>query len=158
MNMKLERRRDNQQWILDYLVKATGRVVSFGQDARVLPAEVKSYDMIPRVLEKHARHIETIARAAEDAGHGHTAAELYWNACEHYREAQHALYEEGNREKMYLPGKLVGWFARMLPHADPPIERVEIPFEGNFIQGIHHMLPGRSKAAAVLRRAGGSTD
>ena len=42
MTMKLERRRDNQQWILDYLTKTTGRVVSFGQDGRTLPPEVKS--------------------------------------------------------------------------------------------------------------------
>ena len=35
-------------------------------------------------------------------------------------------------------------------HADHPIERVEIPFDGNFIQGVLHMVPGRRKAPAVL--------
>ena len=154
MTMKLERRRDNQQWILDYLTKTTGRVVSFSQDARTLPAEVKSYKMIPRVVEKHARHTETIARAAEKAGHFQTAAELYWNACEYYREAQHAIYEDDNPEKIYLHGKLLECFERMSNYADHPIERVEIPFEKNFIQGVFHMLPGRPKAATVLHLPG----
>jgi pimeloyl-ACP methyl ester carboxylesterase len=154
MSMKLERRRDNQQWIYDYLVKATGRVVSFGQDARQLPPEVKSYEMIPRVLEKHARHTEAMARAAEQAGHGLTAAELYWNACELYREAQHSIFEDGNREKIYLHGKLLECYGRMMPHADHPIERVEIPFEGNFIQGVFHRVAGASKSPAVLHLPG----
>jgi len=153
-NARLERRRDNQQWILDYLVKTTGRVVSFGQDARQLPAEVRSHEMIPRVLEKHARHIETIARAAEKAGHGMTAAELYWNACDIYREAQHAIYEDGNPEKIYLHGRMLECFAGLMPFADHPIERVEIPFEGHFIQGIYHRVPGAAKAAAVLHLPG----
>jgi dipeptidyl aminopeptidase/acylaminoacyl peptidase len=137
--MKLERRRDNQQWILDYLTKTTGRVVSFAQDGRTLPPEVKSYRMIPRVVEKHARH---------------TAAELYWNASEYYREAQHSIYEDNNREKIYLHAKLLECFECMMKYADHPIERVEIPFEGNFIQGIFHMLPGRPKGPVVLHLPG----
>jgi alpha-beta hydrolase superfamily lysophospholipase len=154
MTLKLERRRDNQQWILDYLVKTTGRVVSFGQDTRVLPPEVRTHEMIPRVLEKQARHTENIARAAEQAGHGKTAAELYWNAADVYREAQHSIYEDGNPEKIYLHGKLLECFARMIPFADHPIEIVEIPFEGNFIQGVYHMLPGKPKAPSVLHLPG----
>lgn len=152
--MKLERRRDNQQWILDYLTKTTGRVVSFAQDGRTLPPEVKTYKMIPRVVEKHARHTETIARAAEKAGHFQTAAELYWNASEYYREAQHAIHEDDNPEKIYLHGKLLECFGRMMQYADHPIERVEIPFEGNFIQGVFHMLPGRPRSATVLHLPG----
>jgi pimeloyl-ACP methyl ester carboxylesterase len=128
--------------------------VSFGQDGRNLPTEVKSYKMIPRVVEKHARHTETIARAAEKAGHLQTAAELYWNACEYYREAQHAIYEDNNPEKIYLHGKLLECFERMMKYADHPIERVEIPFEGNFIQGVFHMLPGKPNAPTVLHLPG----
>src|SRR5713226_3447713 len=44
--MRLERQRDNQQWLLDYLVKVTGRVQNFFDDGRTVPVEVKSYAMI----------------------------------------------------------------------------------------------------------------
>ena len=78
--MKLERERDNQQWLLDWMVKTTGRVINFAYDQRIVPPEVKSYGMIPRILERTARHQETLARAAEAAGHGKSARELFWNA------------------------------------------------------------------------------
>jgi hypothetical protein len=90
---RTERRRDNQQWILDWLVKTTGRVQNFANDERTLPAEVKSYRMIPRVLFKEAHHYETIARAAESAGHVDTARQLYRRASEVYHEAQHSIFE-----------------------------------------------------------------
>lgn len=150
MTMDLERRRDNQQWLLDHMVKTTGRVINFAYEQRVVPPEVKSYAMIPRIMEKHARHQETIARAAEAAGHVKTARELYWLAAEHYKEAQHSIFEDDNEEKIYLHGKLLECFANMAKYADNPIERVEIPFEGNYIQGVLHMLPGRPKAPTAL--------
>ena len=150
MPIKTERRRDSQQWLLDHMVKTTGRVINFAYDQRIVPAEVKSYAMIPRVVEKHARHIEQIARAAEAAGHHVTAAELYWLAGEQYREAQHAIFEDDNPEKIYLHGKLLDCFEKVMEYAPHPIERVEIPFGDVFIQGVLHMLPGRPKAPTVL--------
>lgn len=150
MTMKTERRRDNQQWLLDHMVKTTGRVINFAYDQRVVPPEVKSYAMIPRVVEKHARHIESIACAAEAAGHVVTARELYWLAGEQYREAQHAIFEDDNPEKIYLHGKLLECFEKVMLHAPHPIERVEIPFGEDFIQGVLHLLPGRPRAPTVL--------
>jgi pimeloyl-ACP methyl ester carboxylesterase len=148
--VKLERRRDNQQWLLDWMVKTTGRVINFAYDQRIVPPEVKSYAMIPRTMERLARHYETIARAAEQAGHTETARELFWNASEHYREAQHTIFEDDNQEKIYLHAKLLECFEGVMRHAPHPIERVEIPFDGGFIQGVLHMLPGRRKAPAAL--------
>jgi pimeloyl-ACP methyl ester carboxylesterase len=150
MTMKTERRRDNQQWILDYMVKTTGRVQNFSTDGATVPREAKSYAMIPRIIEKRARHIEAIARAAEAAGHHATAAELYVKAGELYREGQHSIFEDDNQEKIYLHGKLLECFEKVMAYAPHPIERVEIPFEGNFIQGALHLLPGRPKAPTVL--------
>jgi pimeloyl-ACP methyl ester carboxylesterase len=150
MTIKTERRRDNQQWLLDHMVKTTGRVINFAYDQRVVPPEVKSYSMIPRIMEKRARHTETIARAAEAAGHHATAAELYFRACEEYREAQHSIFEDDNAEKIYLHGKLLECFEKVIKYASDPIERVEIPFEGNYLQGVMYMLPGRPKAPTVL--------
>jgi pimeloyl-ACP methyl ester carboxylesterase len=150
MTIRTERRRDNQQWLLDHMVKTTGRVINFAYDYRAVPPEAKSYAMIPRVMEKRARHTETIARAAEAAGHRLTAAELFWRASEEYREGQHAIFEDDNAEKIYLHGKELECFERVMDDAPHPIERVEIPFEGNYLQGVLHLLPGRARAPTVL--------
>ena len=150
MSIRGERRRDNQQWMLDWMVKTTGRVQNFAYDNRIVPPEVKSYRMIPRIMERYARHYETIARAAEQAGHCETARELYWRATEAYIEGQHSIFKDDNREKIYLHGKVLECFEKVMQHADHPIERVEIPFEGNYIQGVLHLLPGRPKAPTVM--------
>lgn len=148
--MKPDRRRDNQQWILDWLVKTTGRVQNFAYDQRVFPTEVKSYRMIPRVVEKYARHYESMARAAESSGHVGTARELYWNASERYREAQHAIFQDDNTEKIYLHGKLLECFDKVMRLADSRIERVEIPFEDTYIQGILHFTADAESAPTVV--------
>ena len=145
-----ERRRDNQQWMLDWIVKTTGRVQNFAYDNRVVPPEVKSYEQIHRTVDRHGRHVISIAEAAEKAGHFETARELYWVASEHYREAQHAIFTDDNPEKIYLHSMLLKCFDKVMQYADHPIERVEIPFEGNYIQAVLHMLPGRPKAPTVL--------
>src|SRR5688500_5136310 len=89
--MKLKRRRDSQRWIMDWMVKTTGRDRQYFYDARTLPSSVKSYAMIPREMEKEARHKETLAKAAEEAGHLLTACELYHKAVENYHGALHPL-------------------------------------------------------------------
>ncbi|MCX6648901.1 MAG: hypothetical protein NTV61_05875 [Candidatus Bathyarchaeota archaeon] len=89
-------KRDDQQWVLDWIVKTTGRVQNLANDERDLPKEVKSYRMIPRVLYKEARHIETIAKAAEAAGHTDTARQLYRRASQVYHEAQHSIFEDAS--------------------------------------------------------------
>ena len=106
MSKLTERRRDNQQWMLDWIIKTTGRVQNFAYDNRVVPKEVKSYAQIHRIADKHGRHIISIAEGAESKGHYKTAAELYWAASEHYREAQHTIFEDDNSEKIYLHGML----------------------------------------------------
>ncbi|MBI4276884.1 MAG: alpha/beta hydrolase [Armatimonadetes bacterium] len=148
--MKSERRRDTQQWILDWLVKQTGRVQNFANDERDVPAEVKSYRMIHRVLYKKARHEEDIARAAERAGHRHTARALYWRAAQTYREAQHAIFVDDHPEKIFLHGKLIECYDRVIALADYPIEKVEIPWEGVQIAGLLHLLPDRRRAPTIL--------
>ena len=148
--MQTRRRRDNQQWILDWLVKQTGRVQNFANDERDVPPEAKSYRMIPRVINKYARHHEDIARAAEAAGHVDTARLLYWKASQGYREAQHSIYEDDNPEKIYLHGKHVACFEKVVEYAELPVEKVEVPWEGVQIQGRLHLLKDRRPAPTVL--------
>jgi len=71
------RRRDAQQWMLDWLVKTTGRDQNFAYDERKFPPDVKSYAMVARIMERQARHKETLARGADARGHSETARQLY---------------------------------------------------------------------------------
>ncbi len=148
--MRTERRRDNQQWILDGMVKTTGRVQNFANEERELPAEVKSYRMIPRSLYKVGRHYQNIAAAAEAAGHAETAAQLWWRACMAYRDAQHAIFQDDHAEKIALHGLHMAAFDRVVAHSGADVETVEVPWEGVQIQARLHLLPGRRRAPAVL--------
>ncbi|MDB4893842.1 MAG: hypothetical protein JWN15_104 [Firmicutes bacterium] len=148
--MKTERRRDNQQWLLDYMVKTTGRVQNFAYDEREVPVEVKSYRMIPRAMYKVASHYETIAKAAEAKGHLDTAAQLYVKACGVYMGAQHAIYEDDNQEKIFLHRKHQECFDKAAVCAGSKVETVEISWEGVQIQARFHPAPGGKKAPTVL--------
>jgi pimeloyl-ACP methyl ester carboxylesterase len=125
------------------MVKSTGRTHNFAYDARELPTEVKNYAMIPRVLERQARRVETLAKAAEERGNLLTAASIYAQALRPYLLAQHAIYEDDNSEKIYLHGKLLAIFANVVRCGNLDVETVEIPFAGTTIQAYFH----RSKIA-----------
>jgi pimeloyl-ACP methyl ester carboxylesterase len=148
--MPLERQRDNQQWVLDYLVKTTGRTQNFFDDGRTVPPEVKSYAMIHRALGKEGAHREAIARHAEAAGHRQTAREAYWLAVEAYREAQHAIFEDDNQHKIHYWSKVDECYDRLIALSDYPIERVEIPWEGRSLAALLHLLPDRRPAPIAL--------
>jgi len=149
-NMSLERRRDNQQWMLDWMVKTTGRDRGFFYDTRTLPPSVKSYVMIPREMEKQARHKETMAKAAEEHGHLRTARELYHRAAVDYHWAQHALPYDDHPEKIYLYGKLTECFDKVVKHSPTPMERVEIPFEGKSCPAIWYGTGQKGPAPTIF--------
>lgn len=145
----INRKRDTQHWLMDLMIKQTGRYQNYAYEKKTLPPEVKSYKMIPRVMERYGRHREEMAIEAEKAGHFKTAAELFFLASEKYRTAQHAVYEN-NQEKFYLHAKQLECYQRMIPYAPHPIEYVEIPFEGKHIQGLLHLTPEKKKAPTVI--------
>lgn len=148
--VRQERRRDGQQWLLDWMVKTTGRTINFAYDQREVPPEVKTYRQIPRAMEKVARHQEAIARAAEAAGNRASACELYHRACHSYHVGQHAIFVDDHPDKLYLHGKLLECFQGVARTADYRIERVEIPWEGVQIQANFHVVPDARSAPTVL--------
>jgi pimeloyl-ACP methyl ester carboxylesterase len=152
-NMKLIRQRDNQLWILDYLVKTTGRDRQFFYDGRRLPAGTRSYAMIPRQMARVAGHKEGLARAAEAKGHRETACRLYHKAALDYHMGQHALAYDDHPEKIYLHGKLIECFDKMIELSRHRIERFEVPFEGKSLPGLFYSC-GKDKAPTVLHIPG----
>jgi len=147
---KSVRRRDSQQWILDWIVKTTGRVQNFERDERIIPAGAKSYRMAAKLLGEEADHQFAVAQAAEKRRHTRTALEMYWRASLTYREGQHCIFEDDHPRKLYLHGRLMASYDKIMKLADYPIERVEVPFQGKSLQGILHLLPDRRKAPCVI--------
>ncbi len=150
MRISQDRRRDNQQWLMDYLVKTTGRVINFEYDAREVPPYVRNYAQIPRAMGKMAAQKERLGDAAAAAGHGRTAMHAYYAAIRNYHTAQHAIFEDDNTMKLHYHGKLLRCFDQIMELADYPIERVEVPWEGNEIQGNFHFVAGKPKAPCVI--------
>jgi pimeloyl-ACP methyl ester carboxylesterase len=148
-NMKLPRNRDNQQWLLDYLVKTTGRDRQYFYDERKFPAGTRSYAMIPKKMEKQARHKRDLARAAEAAGHPETALRLYQKAAGDYHFAHHALPYDDHPEKLYLYGQLRECFDKVIDLSPLRMERVEIDWEGHQLDGILY-LAEQQPAPTVL--------
>jgi len=150
MRIRHERRRDNQQWILDYLVHQTGRAINFEFEEREFPAYVRNYAQIPRAMGRIAAQREAIGDAAFAAGHKRTALNAYHLAGQQYHRAQHSIFEDDNRFKIFYHGKLLRCFERIMKCADYPIERVEIPWEGHEIQANFHFIAGKPKAPTVI--------
>jgi pimeloyl-ACP methyl ester carboxylesterase len=148
-NMGLPRHRDNQQWILDHLVKTTGRDRQFFYDDRRLPAGTRSYAMIPRKTERQARHKRDLARHAEASGHRETAVRLYQKAAADYHVAHHALPYDDHPEKLYLYSQLRACFDKVIELSPRPLERLAIDWDGRTLDGVL-ALADRQPAPTVL--------
>lgn len=150
MTTKNIRRRDSQQWILDYVAKESGEVQNFEHEGRRFPEAVKNYRMIPKLMGEQARQIEGIAEQARSRGYRKTAEDMYWRAVEKYRLAQHTIFVDDHPVKIQLHAGLLRSFDRVMELSTSPIERIEVPFEGSHIQVVLHLLPDRRPAPIVL--------
>ena len=146
----LERQRDSQRWMLDYLTMETGRSMLFANRERRYPQSVRSFSMIPKHMARLAQHKEAIARAAEAAGHNETASRLFHEAIRDYHEAQHVITVRDSPQKAAYYDRLLGCHEQIVEHAGYPIERVEIDWNGVSLSGLLHLLPDRRRAPAAL--------
>ncbi|MFC1937971.1 alpha/beta hydrolase family protein [Chloroflexota bacterium] len=144
--------KNNQQWIFDYTIRTTGKTAHWELDAMLdrLPVEVKSWDMIPKVLGKKATQEEEFGRRAAEAGHSHTAWEAYSRACHTYFNAQHVICEDDNAEKIRLYQRLLGCHEKVRKYSGHPIEKLEIPWGDKTVPALLHLVPDRKKAPCVM--------
>lgn len=145
-----ERTRAGQQWILDYLIKSTGKAVHYELDGRDLPSQAKSLRMVSKHQARAAENTERLARKVEARGETHSARALYREAVERYRVAQHFCIPVMSPRKGELHGRMLACAERLHDLVDYPVERVEIPFEGRSLAGLLHLLPDRRRAPVVL--------
>ena len=141
--------RDGHQWIYDWIVKETGRVFHWDEEGRELPASVKSHGQISKHLGKQAQRLEKVALEEERAGHKSTAFDLYYRASAKFAAAQHPVLET-NDEKIYLHGRCIANFEKVIELAPYTIERVEIPFEDMQLQCNFFLCPGVDVAPTMI--------
>lgn len=146
----LERRRDSQQWMLDLAVKMTGREQNFEYDSRPLPAGVKSYAQIPAAMGRLGADAERMARQAELHGHRLTALELYFRASQHYRYGQHVLFEDDNRNKLFLYERMAACYAKVIEFCPYEIRPMTFEQGGQTFEGLLHVAPGGGRKPTVL--------
>ena len=142
--------RDNQQWVLDYLIQETGKVFHFQGDGRGgLPRSVRSHAMISKHVGMAARRLEALGEAEEAAGHGLTALDFYWKASNEYASAQHVIFEV-NEEKRFLYAGVRRCFDKVMALAPYRLEHLDIPWNGTLVSGNLHLMPGAKKAPLLF--------
>lgn len=143
-------RRDDQQWIFDYLVKETGAVYHWWSDGgRDLPKSVRTHAMIPKHVGREAARIEALARAETEVGHDHTALGLWFAAAKRYMRAQHAVLELSD-EKRFLYDAMRRCYEEYRRRSPYPIERVDVPWRGTEVSGWLHLRADRQKAPLLF--------
>lgn len=143
-------RRDDQQWVFDWIIKETGKVFHFQSDGRGrLPRSVRSHDMIAKHMGLSARRLERLAQAEAQAGHRETAMEIYYQAALQYLDAQHVVFETGD-EKRYLHGGLMRCYDKVREYAPYRIEHVDIPWNGTVVSGNLHLAPGEGPRPLIF--------
>lgn len=148
---ELRRRRDDQQWILDYLVMSTGRDRNFGVEHELWPAgTAKSHRMVPRVMLQVGQRLEALAEVSDRRGDAQTASRVYYKAAQAYRTAQHAIMAD-IPQKRWLYDRLLHCFARICELLPTPVEKVEIPWRDTTIPGLfYHLGDGVPRPTALF--------
>jgi pimeloyl-ACP methyl ester carboxylesterase len=141
-------RSDSQQWAWDLAIQQTGRVQHFFE-SRQLPASVKTFAMVSKQLGKQAQRLERLAAAEAAAGHRLTAVEYYFDAAAGFARAQHNVLQD-NAEKRFLHGSSRRCYDAIRALSRTPIERIEVPFEGNTATGYLHLAPVEGPAPLVF--------
>jgi dienelactone hydrolase len=143
-------RRDEQQWVFDYLIKETGKTFHFQPDGRGrLPRTVRSHDMIAKHVGLAAKKSERLAEAEAAAGHRETAMELYYQATLQYADAQHVVFETGD-EKRFLHGGLMRCYDKVRELAPYRIEHIDVPWNGTVVSGNLHLARGEGRKPLVF--------
>ncbi len=146
----LPRRKDSQQWLLDFMIKTTGRTHAFDIDGRFIPEGVSNHDQVYAACYKKAGAMERVARAADKEGDSLTARDVYHAAAAIYHIGQHSIFTDEDPNKAIIHRRVEECYDRVCALNDYPLEKVEIPFEGSYIQGLFHIIPGRPKAPVCL--------
>ena len=95
---------------------------------------------------------EADAKARLAGGDERGELELLWSATRDLIKAQHHIFEL-NEEKRFLYDSMRRCYDQVVDLCPYPVERLEIPFDGEVVAGYLHLLPGRREGAPALLHA-----
>src|SRR5713226_5664396 len=98
------------------------------------------------------RKYEDLAEAHERQGKREEAGRTFYQAYEYYRIGRYPV--PSSLEKMNCYKGALRSFLKAAPHLDPPLERVEIPFEGKKVVGYLQTPRGTVRPPVVMHWGG----
>lgn len=145
----------DQHWLLDAVIKLIGpewdqsrltyMMAPCSPDTHIafagLHTQIKKYDDIAPEMTKVARRLELKAKQAGKDGHTITAGDHFFAASVLYGGAQWPIFDN-TPFNLALGEKKNECYAEYMKLADHPVERVEIPYQGQTLPGYLHLPPG----------------
>jgi len=98
------------------------------------------------------RKYEALAEGQEKQGKKKEAGKSYYQAYEYYRLGRYPV--PSSPEKMNCYEGALRCFLKAAPYLDPPLERVEIPFEGKKVVGYLQIPKGAARPPVVMHWGG----
>ncbi|HEU4341292.1 MAG TPA: alpha/beta fold hydrolase [Candidatus Binatia bacterium] len=140
------------------IARRAGRVNPF---ERVIPEEVQALlgrltsldpDLWGAEWGKLGMRHEALADEQEKLGKKDEAGKSYYQAYEYYRIGRYPV--PSSPEKMNCYKGALRTFMKAAPYLDPPLERVEIPFEGKKVVGYLQIPRGTNRPPVVMHWGG----
>ena len=109
-------------------------------------------DLWGREWEKFGAKYEALGEEQEKEGKKEEAGETFYLAYEYYRIGRYPV--PSSPEKMNCYKGALRTFLRAAPMMDPPLERIEIPFEGKKVVGYLQIPKGTNLPPVVIHWGG----
>jgi pimeloyl-ACP methyl ester carboxylesterase len=101
-----------------------------------------------------AERVEAQAQAAHDSNNLATARAAYMRACTYYRAPLFIMRPQGNAFRDHWR-KMRACFQKAAALSDPPIERIEVPFQGRLLAGYFWKVDNSGQKRPTLIVVGG---
>ena len=159
---KMKRWRE-QRWLLDQIIQSrgidwdqgrTGKILrncgpGVQSDLQEITRRIQKFVDIPREFARVATRREGLAHETAAAGHFVEAREHYYISSCFYTNAMWAIYEDGNPQRIAWQERKRACYDKFIQYAGRPIERVEFPYEGKFVQALLHLPTGMKSGEKV---------
>ena len=109
-------------------------------------------DLWGREWKKFGAKYEALGEEQEKEGKKEEAGETFYLAYEYYRIGRYPV--PSSPEKMNCYKGALRTFLRAAPMMDPPLERIEIPFEGKKVVGYLQIPKGTNRPPVVIHWGG----
>ena len=140
------------------ILRRAGRVNPFErvkrEDVEEVLRNLKNLDPDPWGVEwgKIGARYEALAAEQEKQGKKEQAGKTYYQAYEYYRIGRYPVPSSPEKMKCYTGA--LRTFLKAAPSLDPPLERIEIPFEGKKVVG-YLQIPKNTVRPPVVMHWGG---